>query len=151
MRSLGEAYPELRTGRGPYSSQVRRVDAATSCAPTRRPWQTDRDRRRGSSVIQSAPIGRALHAENGRQYTQFLRPRFKEDAMRRLPAPGLFILVGLIAMLPPGTAAATSGLLNIDARQRPLNESEEAIAINPTNQTNIVIVTNVGHREAGRR
>ena len=69
--------------------------------------------------------------------------------MRRLPAPGLLILVGLIAMLPPGTAAATSGLLNIDASQRPLNESEEAIAINPTNPKNIVIVTNVGHREAG--
>jgi len=69
--------------------------------------------------------------------------------MRRLPAPGLLILVGLIAMLPPGTAAAKSGLLNIDASQRPLNESEEAIAINPTNPNNIVIVTNVGHREAG--
>jgi len=69
--------------------------------------------------------------------------------MRRLPAPGLLILVGLIAMLPPGTAAAKSGLLNIDASQRPLNESEEAIAINPTNPKNIVIVTNVGHREAG--
>jgi len=69
--------------------------------------------------------------------------------MRRLPAPGLLILVGLIAMLPAGTAAAKSGLLNIDASQRPLNESEEAIAINPTNPKNIVIVTNVGHREAG--
>jgi len=69
--------------------------------------------------------------------------------MRRLLAPGLLILVGLIAMLPAGTAAAKSGLLNIDASQRPLNESEEAIAINPTNPNNIVIVTNVGHREAG--
>jgi len=69
--------------------------------------------------------------------------------MRRLPAPGLLILVGLIAMLHPGMAAAKSGLLNIDASQRPLNESEEAIAINPTNPKNIVIVTNVGHREAG--
>ena len=69
--------------------------------------------------------------------------------MRRLPAPGLLILVGLIAMLHPGMAAAKSGLLNIDASQRPLNESEEAIAINPTNPNNIVIVTNVGHREAG--
>jgi len=52
-------------------------------------------------------------------------------------------------MLHPGMAAAKSGLLNIDASQRPLNESEEAIAINPTNPNNIVIVTNVGHREAG--
>src|SRR5207245_3362428 len=109
----------------------------------------DLNLKRRSSLIKNAPIGRSLNAENGRQYTQFLRPRFKEDAMRRLPAPGLLILVGLIAMLPAGTAAAKTGLLNIDASPRPLNESEEAIAINPTNPKNIVIATNVGHREAG--
>src|SRR5207247_11174408 len=38
---------------------------------------------------------------------------------------------------------------NVDVSQRHLNESEEAIAVNPTNPNNIVIVTNVGHREAG--
>ena len=69
--------------------------------------------------------------------------------MRRLPAPGLLILVGLIATLPVGTATAKTGPLNVDVSQRHLNESEEAIAINPTNPSNIVIVTNVGHREAG--
>jgi len=69
--------------------------------------------------------------------------------MRRLPAPGLLILVGLIAVLPVGTAAAQSVPLNVDVSQRPLNESEEAIAINPTNPNNVVIVTNVGHGEAG--
>src|SRR5439155_661242 len=30
-----------------------------------------------------------------------------------------------------------------------LNESEEAIAVNPTNPNNIVTITNIGHREAG--
>jgi hypothetical protein len=37
----------------------------------------------------------------------------------------------------------------VDVSQRHLNESEEAIAVNPTNPNNMVIVTNVGHREAG--
>jgi len=69
--------------------------------------------------------------------------------MRRLPAPGFLILVGVIAILPLGTAVAKTGPLNIDVSQRHLNESEEAIAINPTNPSNIVIVTNVGHGEAG--
>src|SRR5690349_11603600 len=69
--------------------------------------------------------------------------------MRRLPAPGLLILAAVIAMLPLGTAAAKSGPVNVDVSQRHFNESEEAIAINPTNPSNIVIVTNVGHREAG--
>src|SRR6266480_3313431 len=38
---------------------------------------------------------------------------------------------------------------NVDVSQRHLNESEESIAVNPTNPNNIVIVTNIGHREAG--
>jgi hypothetical protein len=38
---------------------------------------------------------------------------------------------------------------NVDVSQRHLNESEETIAVNPTNPSNIVIVTNVGHAEAG--
>src|SRR6266566_3707760 len=38
---------------------------------------------------------------------------------------------------------------SVDVSQRHLNESEEAIAVNPTNPNNIVIVTNIGHREAG--
>ena len=69
--------------------------------------------------------------------------------MRRLHAPGLLILIGLIALAPAATAIAKSTPLNVDVSQRHLNESEEAIAVNPTNPRNIVIVTNVGHREAG--
>ena len=38
---------------------------------------------------------------------------------------------------------------NVDVSQRHLNESEEAIAVNPTNPNNIVVFTNVGHQEAG--
>jgi len=69
--------------------------------------------------------------------------------MRRLKAPVFLILVGLLALVPTGAAAARGVPTNVDVSQRHLNESEEAIAINPTNPSNIVIVTNIGHREAG--
>jgi len=38
---------------------------------------------------------------------------------------------------------------NVDISHRHHNESEEAIAVNPTNPNNIVVFTNIGHREAG--
>ena len=47
------------------------------------------------------------------------------------------------------TAGAVSVPANVDVSQRHLNESEEAIAVNPTNPRNVVVVTNVGHAEAG--
>ena len=47
----------------------------------------------------------------------------------------------------PRTAVTTPA--NVDVSQRHLNESEETIAVNPTNPDNIVTVTNVGHAEAG--
>ena len=50
---------------------------------------------------------------------------------------------------PLAGAVSTATPANVDISQRHLNESEEAIAVNPTNPNNIVIVTNVGHREAG--
>jgi hypothetical protein len=46
-------------------------------------------------------------------------------------------------------AAAAMAPANVDVSQRHLNESEEAIAVNPTNPNNVVTVTNVGHGEAG--
>jgi hypothetical protein len=52
----------------------------------------------------------------------------------------LLVAVGVAGAAPPP---------NIDVSQRHLNESEEAIAVNPTNPNNIVTVTNVGHLEAG--
>ncbi len=63
-----------------------------------------------------------------------------------------FIAIAALAMvsLSSGAASAKSSTpLNVDVSQRHLNESEEAIAVNPTNPNNIVVVTNVGHREAG--
>jgi hypothetical protein len=65
-------------------------------------------------------------------------------------------LIAIAAALPVmagGAARATSVTgatpANVDISQRHLNESEEAIAVNPTNPNNIVVVTNVGHGEAG--
>jgi BNR/Asp-box repeat len=46
-------------------------------------------------------------------------------------------------------AASPAVPVNVDVSQRHLNESEEAIAVNPVNPNNIVTVTNVGHAEAG--
>jgi len=52
---------------------------------------------------------------------------------------------GVAASAPSGSATPT----NIDVSQRPGNESEEAIAVNPTNPKNIVMVTNVEFPAAG--
>src|SRR5260370_42214686 len=60
----------------------------------------------------------------------------------------LFTSTGGIARasrLSPLTPKST----NIDISQRQGNESEEAVAVNPTNPNNIVIVTNVDHPAAG--
>ena len=54
-----------------------------------------------------------------------------------------------LASSQPGLRAAVASPVNVDVSQRHLNESEEAIAVNPTNPNNIVTVTNVGHAEAG--
>jgi len=52
---------------------------------------------------------------------------------------------------PAVVASAPSAAIptNIDVSQRPGNESEEAIAVNPTNPKNIVMVTNVEFPAAG--
>jgi BNR/Asp-box repeat len=58
-----------------------------------------------------------------------------------------------IGIASPGAATASPGRVqtpfNVDVSQRHLNESEEAVAVNPTNPDNIVIITNIGHLEAG--
>jgi hypothetical protein len=73
--------------------------------------------------------------------------------------PGRFLAIsrftsaGMLAALLAGSvgaeAAAVHVPLNVDVSQRHLNESEVTIAVNPTNPNNIVLVSNVGHREAG--
>jgi len=61
----------------------------------------------------------------------------------------LALTVATVAATPSGRAGAATPPRNIDVSQRHLNESEEAIAVNPTNPNNIVVFTNVGHQEAG--
>src|SRR6266852_5644375 len=70
--------------------------------------------------------------------------------MRRLSG-GVLLIVAALAAVPVATATATvrGTPTNVDVSQRHLNESEESIAVNPTNPKNIVVVTNVGHKEAG--
>jgi hypothetical protein len=75
----------------------------------------------------------------------------------RFPIMVVAMLTGaMLAATPAALAAARSGPraapadpVNINISQRHLNESEETIAVNPTNPSNIVTVTNVGHGEAG--
>src|SRR5439155_1010036 len=116
--------------------------------------------KRGSGGIRAtAEVRFALELPTGRRVCSHARQRNrlessapagnKEDAMRRLPAAGLFMIAALVAAAPAVTAKTSSTPTNVDVSQRHLNESEEAIAVNPTNPNNIVIVTNVGHREAG--
>src|SRR5260370_27196183 len=66
------------------------------------------------------------------------------------------LIAAALAATPTTLAAARTGSqvavttpANVDISQRHLNESEETIAVNPTNPDNIVTVTNVGHAEAG--
>src|SRR6266496_5867981 len=65
----------------------------------------------------------------------------------------LVAMAAALAALPVGAASASAVTdptpTNVDISQRHLNESEEAIAVNPTNPNNIVVFTNVGHGEAG--
>src|SRR5713226_6839307 len=73
----------------------------------------------------------------------------------RFPMVVVAIVTGAaLAAAPAALGAARTGPraatpANVDISQRHLNESEEAIAVNPTNPDNIVTVTNVGHAEAG--
>ena len=61
------------------------------------------------------------------------------------------VALGCMATLlgSPGLAESAVTPTNIDVSQRPTNESEETIAVNPTNPNNIVIVTNVVVPAAG--
>src|SRR5437588_1985229 len=65
------------------------------------------------------------------------------------------LIVSMLVVTSAGAAGASGRLqlnprpTNIDVSQRPGNESEETVAVNPTNPNNIVIVTNVDHPAAG--
>jgi hypothetical protein len=66
-----------------------------------------------------------------------------------LVAAALAIPTATVAAARTGHRAAAAVPVNVDVSQRHLNESEEAIAVNPANPDNIVTVTNIGHAEAG--
>src|SRR5512138_1354695 len=56
----------------------------------------------------------------------------------------LMTVIVLLALSAPGIASAQVSIPpNVDVSQRVGNESEEAIAVNPTNPNNIVIFTNI--------
>src|SRR5437764_5856654 len=75
--------------------------------------------------------------------------------MRRIHlAAAVAIVFACAALVAVGSNAAKSSRdvsipANVDVSQRHLNESEETIAVNPTNPNNIVMVSNIGHLEAG--
>jgi hypothetical protein len=66
---------------------------------------------------------------------------------RAVLAMSFFAIAATLAAVPGAATGATP--TNVDVSQRLGNESEEAVAVNPTNPNNIVVVTNVGHKEAG--
>ena len=74
--------------------------------------------------------------------------------MRRTALTAILVAITATLAAVPGavTAAVTVTAAmptNVDVSQRLGNESEEAIAVNPTNPNNIVVFTNVGHAESG--
>jgi hypothetical protein len=73
--------------------------------------------------------------------------RFRFSVFAFVSAAAVLVVPGVNAVAAQGPALATPA--NVDVSARHLNESEEAIAVNPTNPNNIVTVTNVGHVEAG--
>src|SRR5215831_8262725 len=70
-------------------------------------------------------------------------------AMFRFRFLMMVVAIATGVALAAGPVALAATPTNVDISQRHLNESEEAIAINPTNPNNVVVFTNVGHREAG--
>jgi hypothetical protein len=61
----------------------------------------------------------------------------------------LALSAATVAAVPGPRADAAAPPTNVDVSRRHLNESEEAIAVNPTNPDNVVVFTNIGHGEAG--
>jgi hypothetical protein len=72
--------------------------------------------------------------------------------MRHIIILASFIAItagAMVAFSGSAASAKSSTPRNVDVSQRQGNESEEAIAVNPTNPNNLVIVTNVDHPAAG--
>jgi BNR/Asp-box repeat protein len=70
--------------------------------------------------------------------------------MQRVLAVGAVVVAGASLLFGVGGAAAAGVVpTNVDVSLRHFNESEETVAVNPTNPNNIVVISNVGHGEAG--
>jgi len=65
------------------------------------------------------------------------------------------VVAGVMATALVGMLVASAGAAghtpptNVDVSRRHFNESEEAVAVNPTNPNNVVIVTNIDHQPTG--
>jgi hypothetical protein len=100
------------------------------------------------------PIPRRYPKSNNAAIYRFSKP--KEFHMRSIVRVSNFIvtLIVLFALSAVGKVNARNSLNapippNIDVSQRAGNESEEAIAVNPTNPNNIVIFTNIAEGTNG--
>jgi hypothetical protein len=69
--------------------------------------------------------------------------------MRRAVLVVVLVATAVVLAGSSGRARAAVTPANVDISQRAGQESEQAIAVNPTNPRNIVVVTNIGHVEVG--
>src|SRR6266545_2180966 len=105
-------------------------------------------------IIYIIPIPRRYLKSNNAPIYRFSTT--KEFNMRSIVRVSnlLVTLIVLFALSAAGKVSATNNLNapippNVDVSQRPGNESEEAIAVNPTNPNNIVIFTNIAEGTNG--
>src|SRR4249920_1561046 len=99
---------------------------------------------RSSAIFPAAAAERSVRAGRARRGGLDMR---RLRVLQFVFAP--LTAAALVCGGAPAAGAVPVTPTNVDVSQRHLNESEEAIAVNPTNPDNIVIVTNVGHGEAG--
>ena len=70
--------------------------------------------------------------------------------MRRVVVRAAVLVLGALVAVPTtGALAGPPPVQTVDVSQRVGNESEEAIAVNPTNPNNVVIVTNIAEGFSG--
>src|SRR5262249_36272232 len=104
----------------------------------------------GAACVNAPPVmpGGPAALRTGKGRTAMYRFRFLTMVAAIVTGAALAAAPAALAAAqarPPAVATPA----NVDISQRHLNESEEAIAVNPTNPDNIVVFTNVGHAEAG--
>src|SRR5258708_1206760 len=102
-------------------------------------------------AIPSSCVVRGPRAGGVRVAASRSRMEVEEDDMRRRTFTLAFLLVVAlcVALIAPSLAARIGHAaqlaappLNVDVSQRATNESEETVAVNPTNPRNILILTN---------